>query len=389
MIKNDKKTLLIHRRSTGEIVDNFGKRYKNKIYFDSETFEEVNPDKEIEGVIKNKILLTKSRGRIFRPCPGTSKDYLCCNYWVLNQSMNCPFNCSYCILQYYLNNPYLTVHTDTEDIIGQVKEQIEREPDRFFRVGTGELADSLALNEEGHFSEPLIRFAAQTPSMLLELKTKSNHIDSLTELEHGGRTVLAWSINTPFIISTEEHGTASLEQRLQAVQKAVKAGYKLAFHFDPIIDYPGCEKDYDETISKLFEAADPSLISWISMGSLRFPSDMKEKILNRFPDTILTVSEMIRGADGKMRYFKPLRIKLYKSVISSIQKYGGNDLFLYFCMEDHEVWQHVLGRAPESNEELDYWFARHLYHYFPGLLKKKPKIAAYQNSVTPRHRDQL
>ena len=171
------------------------------------------------------------------------------------------------------------------------------------------------------------------------------------------------------------------------MEKAVKAGYKLAFHFDPIIDFTGWDKDYDETISKLFNVADPALIAWISMGSLRYPPDMKEKILNRFPGTLLTASEMIRGMDGKIRYFKPLRIELYKGIVSSLYKHGGSNLFLYFCMEDHEIWQQVLGRAPESNEELDYWFARHLYHHFPGLMKKEPEFETYQNSLTPRHRD--
>lgn len=389
MIKNKKKTLIIHNNISGEIVDNFWNIYPQKEYFESETLEELNPDRKINQVIKSKILLSKSRGRVFRPCPGTSKEYLCCNYWVLNQSLNCPFNCSYCILQYYLNNPYITVFTDTKEMIKQIEEAMNRAPNRFFRIGTGELADSLALNEEGHFSEPLIHFAAKTPGMLLELKTKSDRIDSLLKLEHKGKTVLAWSINPPVIISKEEYGTASLHQRLQAVDKAVRAGYKLAFHFDPIVDYRDWEKDYDKTIMKLFEVADPALIAWISIGSLRFPADMKEKIMNRFPNTILTASEMIRGMDGKMRYFKPLRISLYKSIISSIHKYGGSDLFLYFCMEDHDVWQQVLGKAPESNEELDYWFARHLYQHFPGLIKQKPKIETYLNSVTPRHRDQF
>jgi len=389
MINKNEKTLIIHNKSTGEIVDNFSNFYPHREYVESETLEEINPKGNIDHVIKHKILLSKSRGRIFRPCPGTSRNYLCCNYWVLNQSINCPFNCSYCILQYYLNNPYLTVFTDTEVMIDQIKDRMSQEPERFFRIGTGELADSLALNEEGHFSDPLIRFSAETPGMLLELKTKSDHIDSLLKLEHKGKTVLAWSINPPAVISAEEHGAASLDQRLKAVEKAVDAGYKLAFHFDPVVHYPGWEKDYDKTISKLFRAADPSLIAWISMGSLRFPADMKEKLLNRFPDTILTESEMIRGVDGKIRYFKPLRIGLYKHIVSLLYKYGCTDLFLYFCMEDHEVWQQVLGKAPESNEELDFWFAHHLYHHFPGLINQEPKKETYLNSVTPRHRDQF
>lgn len=337
--------------------------------------------------IKQTIVLTKSRGQIFKPCPGTSDAYLCCNYWVLNQLMNCPFQCSYCILQYYLKTPNLTVYTDTDRLIQQIQERMALEPKRFFRIGTGELADSLALNEKVHVAEPLIRFAAKTPLMLLELKTKSSNIESLLREKHGGKTVLAWSINPEDIVLREEHGTASLTQRLKAIEKASLAGYKLAFHFDPILYYPDWKEGYTETIQKLFDVAPVSSIAWISMGSLRFPLEMKEKIKSRFPESHLTDAEMIRGMDGKLRYFKPFRIYLYKYIYGLLRYYGGHDLFIYFCMEDRETWQAVMGKAPGSNGELDFWFANHLYHHFPGLFPEPPVLEDYLFFSTPRNRN--
>ncbi|MGC9512177.1 MAG: SPL family radical SAM protein [Fidelibacterota bacterium] len=388
MMESEKKKLIVLNNAQGEILQQFKRVYPIEKCVSAEKPEDLLAGYKAEHVIKNKILLAESRGQIFKPCPGTSEEYLCCNYWVLNQSMNCPFNCSYCILQYYLNNPYLTVFTDTERMIEQIRQRMAREPRRFFRIGTGELADSLALNEEGHFAQPLIRFAAHTPNMILELKTKSDRIQSLLKENHKGKTILAWSVNPPAVIQAEEHGAASLPRRLAAVKLAVRAGYKLAFHFDPILDYPSWEKDYETTIQQLFHVAPPSQIAWISMGTLRFPPDMKEKILNRFADTQLLNPEMVRGMDGKLRYFKPLRIHLYLHVYQMLRKYGGQDLFIYFCMEDAETWRAVTGKAPDSNEELDYWFARHLYHHFPGLLTEPPRLNDYLHFNTPRHRDQ-
>ncbi|MCD6234517.1 MAG: DNA photolyase [Candidatus Marinimicrobia bacterium] len=389
MTDRDIKSLIILNKSRGEILKHFRRVYEVEKSVSAEKPEDLLPGNKPEGVIKNKILLAESRGQVFKPCPGTSEKYICCNYWVLNQSLNCPFNCSYCILQYYLNNPYLTVFTDTEKMIGQIRERMSREPRRFFRIGTGELADSLALNEEGHFAQPLIRFAAYTPNMILELKTKSDRIHSLLHENHKGKTILAWSINPPAVIRAEEHGAASLPRRLKAVELAVKAGYKLAFHFDPILYYPSWKKDYEKTIQHLFNVAPSSRIAWISMGSLRFPPDMKEKILSRFPGTHLLDAEMIRGMDGKLRYFKPLRIRLYQHIFKLLRKYGGPDVFIYFCMEDSETWTAVTGKAPGSNGELDYWFARHLYHHFPGLLSEPPHLEDYLSFSTPRHRDQF
>jgi spore photoproduct lyase len=389
MTRRYKKKLILHKKASGSIGENFKRIYPVESQMDSGRIEDLIPSEKPDHVIKDKILLAESRGQVFRPCPGTSKDYLCCNYWVLNQTINCPYNCSYCILQYYLNNPFLTVFTDTPRMIQQIRERMAAEPTRFFRIGTGELADSLALNEEGHFAQPLIEFAAETPNMILELKTKSERITSLLSLNHQGKTILAWSINPPAVITGEEHGTASLHQRLKAISKAQKAGYKLAFHFDPVLHYPGWKKDYEDTIRRLFSIAHPASVAWISIGSLRFPPDMKDKIVSRFPHSRLTAGEMVRGMDGKMRYFKPLRIRLYQHVINALKRFGGDDLFIYFCMEDRETWLLTMGNAPNCNEELDYRFAQHLYHHFPGLIASSPELKDYLSFQTPRHRDQF
>ena len=86
---------------------------------------------------KHNIFITPARGQHFKVCPGTSDPYICCNYWTLHQATNCPFDCTYCILQYYLNNPLLTIFSNLDDLLEMIRERISEEPKRFFRVGTG------------------------------------------------------------------------------------------------------------------------------------------------------------------------------------------------------------------------------------------------------------
>ena len=111
---------------------------------------------------KHNIFITSARGQHFKVCPGTSDPYICCNYWTLHQATNCPFDCTYCILQYYLNNPLLTVFSNLDDLLDMISERIKSEPDRFFRVGTGELADSLAIDDVAQAGPELIRFYRKT-----------------------------------------------------------------------------------------------------------------------------------------------------------------------------------------------------------------------------------
>ncbi|MBW6458140.1 MAG: DNA photolyase, partial [FCB group bacterium] len=283
---------------------------------------------------KHHIFITKARGEHFKVCPGTPAPYLCCYYWTLHSATNCPYDCSYCILQYYLNNPLLTVFANQDDLMDQIRRRIAQEPRRLFRVGTGELADSLALDDIAQIAPELIRFTAGQTNMLLELKTKSDKVGHLLKIPHRGRTVISWSLNPVERIARHELYAADLPARMRAVRKVQDAGYMTGFHFDPMLLYPGWEEGYEQLVKTLFEHADAGRIAWISIGSLRFPPEMAEKIRKKFPATDLLDNEMIRGRDNKMRYFKPLRVKMYKHLYACLRKYGGDDLFIYFCMED-------------------------------------------------------
>jgi len=316
---------------------------------------------------KHNIFITPAKGQHFKVCPGTAEPYICCNYWTLHQATNCPFDCTYCILQYYLNNPLLTVFSNLEDLLDMIRERIELEPERFFRVGTGELADSLAIDDVAMAGPELMRFAARQQNMILELKTKSDKVDHLLDVDHMGRTVISWSLNPQATISKHEYRAANFKARMSALEKVQKAGMMTGFHFDPLLIEGSWEGEYETLIRDLFKHADPTRIAWISIGSLRFPPEMSEKVKAKFPNTDLLDGEMIRGNDNKQRYFKPLRIKAYKHIYECLKKYGGNDLFVYFCMEDKDTWQQVMGFSPENNAHLDFMFADYLNTKFPGL----------------------
>jgi spore photoproduct lyase len=140
---------------------------------------------------------------------------------VVSLISNCPMDCSYCFLEKYLaNNPTLKVFTNVEDLLSEVAKAVDRQPWRQFRIGTGELSDSLALDHLLGFSSDLVPFFAQRKNVLLELKTKSNGIDGLLAHDPKGRVVVSWSLTPPEISDAEERGTASLAERLDARVRA-------------------------------------------------------------------------------------------------------------------------------------------------------------------------
>jgi spore photoproduct lyase len=307
---------------------------------------------------KRVMMIRPYRGQLVKACPGTA-NHICCGYKIINVMTNCPMDCSYCILQGYLNNPCVTVYPDFPQIFHEIEEVIAAQPHRLFRFGTGELGDSLVLDHLIGFAQAAVPFFAARKNAVLELKTKSARVGHLLSLDHHGKTIISWSLNTPRVIEEEEHGSATLVERLAAARRCVAAGYPVGFHFDPLILYPGWEEDYKGVIDLLFASIDPASVRWISLGGLRFPPALKRVAVRRFPETGIFTGELVPGADGKLRYLKPLRVELYRRMVAWLRAYDER-LFIYLCMERGDVWEGVFCSAPADTAGLNQRFEAHV-----------------------------
>ncbi len=327
---------------------------------------------------KKEVLVTAFQGAAIKECTGLEDKYVCCNLHVVNQTTNCPLDCSYCILQAYLNKPITTVHANIEQMLGQIRHEADSQPNRLFRVGTGDLGDALALDPLGSATAELVPRFAEIPNVLLELKTKSAEVDQLLSLDHRGRVAIAWSVNSSTITDNEEHLCASLDQRLEAAKRVVDAGYLLGFHFDPMVVHEGWEEHYPATMERIAAAVPLDRVAWISMGALRFPPHMLKTMQQRFPNSRLPLGELFVASDGKMRYMKPARIAMYKALNESIDSVGGQDVFRYLCMETPEVWRRVFGFVPATNADLDFRFASSVCDKFPYMMAQPPEFEYYR-----------
>lgn len=301
---------------------------------------------------KKHMLITQQKGEFVKPCPCTP-GYLGCNYFIINADLNCPLDCSYCILQLYLSNPLITVQVNTGDLWRQLDSFMAACQSRFLRIGTGELGDSLVLDHIVQRSTELIDYFGSKPAVLFELKTKTANVGNILSLPPQENIIIAWSLNSELMAQTEERGAPSVKDRLEAAKAVSRRGFPVAFHFDPLILYPGWEDGYEAVIEALFTAINADRIAWISLGSLRFPPALKNIIRKRSPDSLIVYEELIRGSDGKLRYFKPLRLQLYSRVVDQIQRRAGDRVPLYFCMESEEIWRKVLKKKPKGREAIE------------------------------------
>lgn len=297
---------------------------------------------------KTTLLLAIQKGPFWRPCPGT-RDYICCGYQTLQVTLNCLFDCTYCILQGYVNLPATTVFVNTDDLLAELAGKWSEDPNQIWRLGTGEFGDSLALDDLMGLNARLIPFFARHPRAVLEIKTKCHRVEPLLSLGPNRQVIFAWSLNPPAIVHRAEGGTASLSARLKAARQAGEAGFRLALHFDPLIYFPGWEEAYRETVAQLAEAVSPAHIAWISLGALRFLPPLRKIILRRFPLSRIAAEEMVLAPDGKLRYFRTLRVDLYARLTQWLHR-ALPGVELYLCMESPRVWREVFGASPDAEE---------------------------------------
>ena len=218
-----------------------------------------------------------------------------------------------------------------------------------FRIGTGEVADSLALDPIIGLSRLLVPFFAEYPNASLELKTKTDCVDELLDIDPRGRVVVSWSVNAPQIIAEEEHGTATLTERMAAAQRVQQAGYRIGLHFDPLVEFEGWEDGYTKAIETIFAAIETNSIAWVSLGSLRLTPALTRTIRARGAVSRILGSELVPSGDGKARVWHGLRIRMYRFVVERLRAVSP-ELPIYLCMEPATVWERVMNEIPTDRQ---------------------------------------
>ncbi len=295
---------------------------------------------------KRRLVIARRNSPFLMGCPAGSARFACCGYLVLILASNCPMDCSYCFLQEFVaDNPAFQVYSNYADSFEELDRLIHSAPERHFRVGTGELADSLAFDTLTRLSCDLIEFFQTRENLTLELKTKTDEIDNLLKLDPRGRVLVSWTLSPDAVWRSSEHRTAAPSARITAARAVLDAGYKVAFHFDPVIAYPGADRDYTRLIDDLLDILAPHEIAFFSLGGLRMTPTLKSAARRRFPSDPMLLGEEVAASDGRLRTFTPRRLALYRLIADKFAR-AGVKAPAYLCMEPASIHERVFGSAP-------------------------------------------
>lgn len=267
-------------------------------------------------------------------------------------SNGCFYRCEWCYLKltYRAAFPFITIRVQYNRIKEQLLKRLNESRDPII-FNSGELADSLSMEHLTRAGREFIPWFGQSQNGNLFMLTKSDNVDEILDLPHNGHTIIAWSMNNPIVSRKYEIGAPSFERRLEAAKKVQDAGYRLRIRLDPIIHSDGWEKEYADTIKRIFEKISPENIT---VGTLRFEEafyNIRNTIFTKGSDLPAILEEMrpmfspkkFPGSkklkSGKFSYLEEKRVEIFNSVIKEIRKYS--DCSIALCKESANVWERV------------------------------------------------
>jgi spore photoproduct lyase len=206
-------------------------------------------------------------------------------------------------------------------------------------LNLGELGDPLAVDYITGFAKQIIPFMPEhAPGTRLLFLTKSDCVDGILNLNHGGQSIISFSVNTEKVFQQLEHRTASPESRLKAAANVQKAGYEVRLRIDPVIFYSTWEKDYPELVHKIFRFVRPTRIT---IGEYRPSNGLANHISSRFPDSpLLRINKNLVREGGKLRYPKNQRVKMFRTIVEAIRK-NDPSVDISLCKESPQIWKAV------------------------------------------------
>ncbi len=263
----------------------------------------------------------------------------CAKFYKLTAYNNCNFWCEYCYLYLtFRTQPVSTHFINYEKMFDEIiKFDRSKKPKSLRVLNLGELGDPLAVDYITGFAKQIIPFMPEhAPGTRLLFLTKSDCVDDILHLDHGGQSIISFSVNTNSVFQKLEHRTASPEARLTAAAKAQKAGYEVRLRIDPVIFYSTWEEDYISLVDNIFEYVQPTRIT---IGEYRPSNGLANHISSRFPDSpLLRINRSLVKEGKKLRYPKNLRIKMFGTIIEKIKKHS-SDIDITLCKEQSEIWR--------------------------------------------------
>lgn len=263
-----------------------------------------------------------------------SKDFAGCKpsaHYQLPLNTSCPGMCEYCYLATTLGKkPYLRVYVNIEQVLERAHQYIQdRVPEVTVFEGAA-TSDPIPTEYLTGLLKTTIEFFGKQDLGLFRFVTKFTDVDSLLTANHNGHTRFRFSINANMVISSYEHNTPAMQERVIAAAKVAQAGYPLGFIIAPIVYVPNWRDEYEHLFSELDTKLPTQARKDLTFELIthRFTKRAKSNILDLFPNTTLPMAE----EDRKFKYgqFGYGKYVYERQTMEEIKQFIYQRLALYF-----------------------------------------------------------
>ena len=195
-------------------------------------------------------------------------------------SLNCFFDCKYCYLQWTFKNRFPVFFLNYEDMQKEIKNQIEKERLNWFEgqitFYASNYADLLATEDISHFHENFLPFCETLPdNVLIETRTKSANITPLLNYTKNWKKPtqkmeIAFSLSPRIIAEKYELWTATLDEKLSAINQLIDNWFRVGLRFLPLLPINDYHQIYKEFLDEIIEKLPTEKIASIAIAPLIF-----------------------------------------------------------------------------------------------------------------------
>lgn len=221
--------------------------------------------------------------------------------------------------------------------------------------------DTICFEPEYGASQVMVEFFARQPGRYLMLYTKSDNVDHLLELEHGGQTIVCWTLSCDTVSRLVEKNAPTTAQRIAAAEKCQRAGYAVRARFSPIVPVRGWREENAAMIGEYLARVRPDVLTmdtfkWLEprrVGSI-VDLELWDPEYRFYVEEYAAMPPESRPApvfpNGKQLFPHDARARIYRFFLQEIRRHNPR-VPVSLCGETPEMWEELqeeLGMDPDD-----------------------------------------
>ncbi len=241
----------------------------------------------------------------------------CQNAMELNPVFGCPFRCAYCGFG-------RTVHVtlDVECFMSRLPSLFADYPQQQLWKYSN-MTDLPPFEPEYDAVAPMVRYFAEQDGRYLMIFTKSDNVDFLLGLDHGGHTIISWSLSSATVSREVDRRAATMEGRIDAMARCHEAGYHVRARLSPVVPVRNWRHEYRDMIERLFERTRPDLVTLEMLGWFDFedlPELLPQELLD--PDFYRAAERAQDEMNGHRKAPFPFEVRreVYEFCIDEVRR---------------------------------------------------------------------